>query len=91
MPYPDIKAAKWQIRLWWQDEFPMIPTECCLDNPNSTNALATAYKDAGLLTNSNLQFCACTLIWLYNCVYVNVDQSSELQFWNFNAVTSGLA
>ena len=91
MTYPDIKAAKWQIRLWWQDEFPMIPTECCLGNPNSMNALATAYKYAWLQTDSYLLFHPCTLIWSYNCVYVNVDQSSELQFLNFNAVTSGLA
>ena len=48
LAYPDIIAAKWQIKLWWQDEFPMIPTECCLGNPNSINALATAYKDARL-------------------------------------------
>ena len=55
--YPENIAARWQIRLWWHEELPMIPTECCLDNPISTRALATTWKCNFYAATNRFELC----------------------------------
>ena len=55
--YPANIAARWQIILWWHEELPMIPTECCLDRPISIRARATTWKCHFYATTNGFKLC----------------------------------